>query len=305
VRQVIIMKGLPGSGKTTVAKQIMLQAPTGTYKRINKDNLRSMLDGNIWSGSNEGFVLKCRNTLLRLALEKGHSVIVDDTNLNPIHIESIQGIVQEWNNTHGAEDPVEVVIEDLTHVDLEECVKNDLKRENSVGRDVIEQMYYRYLYVPVKPVFDNDLPAAIICDLDGTLADNSWRNPVDSTECDKDPIIEPVAELLRAIKHRYEIMHPRETLRIIFMSGRQIMNQPQTKVFLERAGFKSGKDYTLLMRTDGDMRRDSIVKLELYDEYVKGVYNVLYVLDDRHQVIRECWQKLNLFVIKVGPLYNF
>jgi len=40
---VTILKGLPGSGKTTWAKEQIAKSP-GNYKRINKDDLREMLD---------------------------------------------------------------------------------------------------------------------------------------------------------------------------------------------------------------------------------------------------------------------
>lgn len=46
------------------------------------------------------------------------------------------------------------------------------------------------------------------------------------------------------------------------------------------------------MRPQGDMRRDSIVKRELYENHIKGKYNVVAIFDDRPQVIRECWQAL-------------
>ena len=51
-------------------------------------------------------------------------------------------------------------------------------------------------------------------------------------------------------------------------------------------------DHDLFMRPEGDMRRDSVVKRELYEQHIKGKYNVLAIFDDRPQVIRECWQEL-------------
>lgn len=77
--KVILTKGLPASGKTTWAKAKLYNNP-GMYKRINKDELRSMLDDGKWSQHNEDFIIKVRDSLILQALEEGKHVIVDDTN---------------------------------------------------------------------------------------------------------------------------------------------------------------------------------------------------------------------------------
>lgn len=41
-----------------------------------------------------------------------------------------------------------------------------------------------------------DLPKAIICDLDGTLALMNRRNPFDASRCDEDSLKNPVANVL-------------------------------------------------------------------------------------------------------------
>ena len=51
----------------------------------------------------------------------------------------------------------------------------------------------------------------------------------------------------------------------------------------------------LLMRKADDVRKDSIVKREMYEEHIKGKYNVKFVFDDRPQVVKT-WRELGLFV---------
>ena len=46
----------------------------------------------------------------------------------------------------------------------------------------------------------------------------------------------------------------------------------------------------LVMRKTGDYRKDSIVKREMFEEHIEGKYNVLFVLDDRNQVV-DMWRK--------------
>ena len=56
-------------------------------------------------------------------------------------------------------------------------------------------------------------------------------------------------------------------------------------------------DY-LFMRSDGDTRRDSTVKLELYREKIEPYFDVKLCIDDRPQVI-EAWKSIGLHVITV------
>ena len=50
--KVYMMKGLPGSGKTTRAMEMLAENPNG-IKRVSKDDLRAMLDNGRWSGDAE------------------------------------------------------------------------------------------------------------------------------------------------------------------------------------------------------------------------------------------------------------
>ena len=43
----------------------------GVYKIIEKDALRFLLDGGVWSKSNEKFVLRMRDTMIVATLEAG------------------------------------------------------------------------------------------------------------------------------------------------------------------------------------------------------------------------------------------
>src|SRR5258708_7798095 len=109
---VTITKGLPASGKSTWAKSVIGDNP-GKYKRINKDDLRRMLDNSRWSSGNENHILRVRDSLILLSLEAGYHVIVDDTNLDPKHEQRITELVKLK--------AVQVVVKDFTDVPLEEC----------------------------------------------------------------------------------------------------------------------------------------------------------------------------------------
>jgi hypothetical protein len=86
---------------------------------------------------------------------------------------------------------------------------------------------------------------------------------------------------------------------VIILSGRDGVCQPETETWLQDHNFSYHK---LLMRSEGDMRKDSIVKRELFDKHIRDKYNVVAVFDDRPQVVRT-WHLLGLKVFAVADPY--
>lgn len=285
--KILILKGLPASGKSTFAKELV-EKSDGLWKRSNKDELRLMLDGGQWSKANEKFVIKVRNSIILEALDNGKNVVVDDTNLDPCHEADIRALVEKFIKLKWKEVDIEVKMFDTP---LLECIDRDRKRDGKakVGEKVIRDMYNRYLRKEIQPVtFDSALPMLDICDLDGTLALHNGRSPYDAAKCETDLLNEPVAAMLRANMHYGH--------EVIFLSGREDIYREQTQRWLDKHGFGGIR---LLMRPAGDKRNDAIVKQELYEAHIKGRYNVLAVIDDRARVCR-MWHSLGLPLYRVG-----
>jgi predicted kinase len=278
--KVILTKGLPASGKTTWAKQLMAEHK-GQYHRVNKDDLRAMLNNSVWSKRNEAHIIRVRDLIIMDSLAGECSVIVDDTNLHPKHEEHIRELVAG---------KAEVVIQDFTDVPLEVCLERDKHRPNYVGEKVITDMYLQYLAPKIESVlYDPTLRNAVLCDLDGTLALPQGRNPYDASKCEQDKLDTVLALMLEKWQG--------ENTDIILVSGRMDTWKEETIRWLTE--HRIAYDH-LHMRKGGDMRRDSIVKNEIYEEYIKGKYNVLFVLDDRSQVVR-LWRSLGLKCLQVAP----
>jgi len=137
-----------------------------------------------------------------------------------------------------------------------------------------------------------DKPRVVICDLDGTLSlfekeDKSskyYRNPYDASTCDNDMLNEAVKIVLDNFSN------------VILLSGREEKYRAQTERFLDKHQVSRLK---LLMRPTDDFRKDSVVKEELYNTYVKDKYYVLFVLDDRDQVVK-MWRSLGLTCFQVA-----
>lgn len=127
-----MLKGLPASGKTTLAVEMCKEE---RFKRVSKDDLRLMLHGGFYSPETEAFVIDVRNIIVSLAIQKGFDVVVDDTNLNPVHEEQLRFLAEALGAQFN-------IIEIKTSV--EECLKRDECRSKPVGAKAILDMYETY-----------------------------------------------------------------------------------------------------------------------------------------------------------------
>jgi predicted kinase len=280
MRTLHLYKGLPGSGKTTAALVVLAGCPGG-FKRVNKDDLRAMIDGGKWLPKNEKFILRVRDSIVRAALEEGKHVIVDDTNLAPEHEERLRAIAVEFNAGF------EIKFFD---VPVDECIRRDaLRGPKSVGRKVILDMYDKYLKPPVPVIpYAEGMPHCYIWDMDGTLAKMNGRSPYDYSLVGRDSLHDDVySTMLRigggGVEH-------------IIVSGRPETCRKETEDWLEKHGiiYKA-----MFMRAENDSRNDAIVKKEIYEAHIKDKYNVNAVFDDRDRVVR-MWRSIGLRCFQVA-----
>lgn len=131
---VYITKGLPASGKTTWAKEHQKMYPM--CKRVNKDELRAMLDNDRYGTDTEKFVCGIRDEIIRRAIEKNCNIIVDDCNLDPRHLVRFEKIIKDRAN---------IVIKDFTDVPLNVCgYRNSLREKPIPDLDIIN-MYNKFI----------------------------------------------------------------------------------------------------------------------------------------------------------------
>lgn len=135
------------------------------------------------------------------------------------------------------------------------------------------------------------LPSCIICDLDGTLALVNGRDIYDNSEVHTDLVNQGIKDLLY-------IYHTRTVSEVIYLSGRMDSAREVTEAWLKANRLWWKDDQKLYMRPHGDYRKDSIVKQELYEKYIKDKYYVNFILDDRDQVVK-MWRGLGLLCLQV------
>lgn len=281
--KLLMLKGLAASGKTTYAMELVDDG----WVRANKDDIRNKYFPE-WTRKDEKEVLRMEDDIIIDALRLGKNVVVDDTNLVPKHQTRLEKIAQK----EGAE--FEVLFIDTP---FEECIRRNKKRANSVPMEVILNMY-RWHIAPLKEnkiEYDDNLDEAIVVDVDGTLAhidgDNP-RSPYDASRAMEDTLDDSVSLIVSLMyQHGYHV---------VVLTGRHSGHLSVTKEWLA----ENGVDYDEIhCRDEEDKRPDYIVKHELYENHVKGKYNVKFVMDDRPQVAR-MWRAEGLKVFQVGDPHD-
>lgn len=276
--KLLMLKGLPASGKSTYAKELVAK---GDWIRVNKDDLRHLLHGGKWSRSNEKEVIIARDALVVQFMEEGKkNVVVDDTNYHSSHEQRLSQLAEE----HGYVFEMDEIV-----CDVEECIKRDLKRgDRAVGEQVIRKMWREYVSQPWEhPIVENSMPDAVIFDIDGTLARMVDRGPFEWQKVGNDELVQPVADLLK--------MFRKAKYKIIIFSGRDEECREITEVWLKNHKIKYDH---LGMRPVGDNMPDYYIKSRLYNT-VCNDYNIKYAVDDRLQVCR-LWYEMGLCLLKVG-----
>lgn len=320
--KLVICRGLPASGKTTWARKQVASALQPEYElvcRVNRDDIRKMLhNGEFIKGVTEDVVITARDALIKAALRKGWDVISDDTNLRSknvkdlMKIAALAGAEVEFNDS-------------FLEVSVEECIYRDTMRPvhvGQVGEEVIRDMYNKFLRkrgtLPIPELDDAPtfvaLPhggkPAMIVDIDGTTAhNNGHRGWYEYESVGKD---EPKLDVIRLVQNMIRAGHS-----AMFVSGRNDRCREDTAEwawehilkgatygsdvyprFLKYENSSQDARHKLFMRQDGDMRRDDIIKYEIYRDYIAPEYDVQIAFDDRDQVVA-MWRSIGITTLQV------
>jgi predicted kinase len=306
MKKIIITIGISGSGKSSWAKAFCQENPN--FLRINRDDIRksmlsiSLNEYHTWSNEAkfriESLVTKQHNQLLISALQSGWQVVLDNTHLKASAINDYRKLLSE----HFEAFELEYKVFDTS---LEQCLLNDKNRADVVGETVILQQVEKLKilqkinkFQPEKHVRESntvvqnkDLPACILVDIDGTVAKMNGRYAFDWDRVGEDLPKENIIRLVKTLKEAGNT--------IIFFSGRDEISKNLSREWIcEYFNWKL-TDFQLFMRKNKDQRKDSDVKFELFNEYIKDKYFVEFVLDDRQQVVDMWRRKLGLTCLQV------
>lgn len=315
---IILMRGISGSGKSTYAREHY-----SDYRIVCRDELRSRycdlneyFDGGMRTPF-EDYLTTVEEYEITQAICKGIPLVIDNTNLRRKYIQNYINIFAELNVDPSA---VKIVELDTTSG---VAMNRNLAANKHVSKDVINQQYRQFLSdkikiedfvkhgewvttsskrshfsipIEVEPYMPNeDLPPAVIIDLDGTSATRAvgpnMRSFYDYSNIESDNAVEFVSLIIHALMS-FEV-EP------IFLSGRpeELAREGTEKFIREKIGVS---DFELYMRSDavdtdenGDRKPDYMVKYRLFNENLRERYNVVGAFDDRRQIVN-LWEELGI-----------
>lgn len=280
--KLIVLRGVPGSGKSLYAKAY---AEERDAIRLNRDDIKLSMFGRLHNVDNS-VVDKIEDQQLRAALSTGQDILSDNTNLRASTVKAIVDIAIK----HG----YDVAFQDFP-IDMKTAIERDANRKTPVGAEVIRGFFDRYHIdktrgtlpkVPVNQhevnrdfiaapyIPDTSLPKAFGVDLDGTLAQHVARGPHDTSLYHTDAIDESILTITNSL---FDQGH-----KIVIFTGRSEDFRKVCEAWLHDNGVEY---HELVMRPSGDTRNDSIVKAELFDRHIAPKYNFIAQFDDRDRVV--------------------
>lgn len=145
---------------------------------------------------------------------------------------------------------------------------------------------------------------AVIVDLDGTLYNCEERRKRCFTEEKKD-FTRWDAEAGQDPSNGWCIdlvwaMSTKLSKKIIFVSGRSDKHRDEVHLWMAKHLIEFPLQYGLHMRPEGDFRKDSELKKEIYFKEIEPYYTVDLCIDDRQQVV-DMWRSLGLVCLQCAP----
>lgn len=299
--EVILTVGVPGSRKSTWAKEFVAKDPAN-WMRINNDDFRKMANGCINNKKHDEVIRQTRLAMITAAATKKLNLVIDNLNLNKT----------AWSDTVEAVRLANVdakVYEKIFFVPLEQALEDNAKRigparlddkiikqwwkisggEKLEKRTPKEEILIVNKGLATKPfVQDESLPACAIFDLDGTMAIISHRSPYDASKCDADI---PNTHVVNFAK----LLH-NNNYKIFFFSGREDKHKTMTEEWLNK---HFGKSYSLHMRESENFEKDVHLKDRLFKTHVLNKFNCKAWVDDRLQIVKYV-HEMGLPLFRVG-----
>lgn len=289
--KLLALRGISGSGKSTYSEELRQQG----WVVVSRDTIRESMFKD-YATVDEDLVTVVEDAAIDAALSRGHRTVIDDTNIRLKYLKRFAELAAKHNASFDVKQ---------FDVDVDEAIGRVVRRAQAGGRNVSAEVIKKQhkglraakvdmaeLYTPAFEPYvapeESYTESAILVDIDGTLAhNNGHRNFYDYSLVGDDEVVDAVAEVVRRFSQDHII---------IVMSGRDDSCQVDTEAWFIKHDIPW--DY-MFMRKTGDQRKDSVVKIELFDKHVRDKCDVKFVLDDRPSVCR-AWRSIGLRVFQVG-----
>ena len=253
-RKLILCRGIQASGKSTWAKAWAKEDPEHRV-RFNNDDIRNML-GEYWVPNREGLVTELKRSFACEATRRGYNIVIDNMNLNPKEVKWWEDVIKVANATW------------RRYRDF--IIQEDIKNMLSKSAEHVDGGH---------PV--------ILVDMDATLCLNTTGRPYYGDGAAEgmlnDIAIEGTCTLVRRMY---------EKCKVFIVTGRE--GTPEivaaTKEWLAKHDIKVDE---LFFRPVKDYSPGAECKKKIYEDNIKGKYNVQFVLEDNCKCV-EMWREQGL-----------
>lgn len=129
MKRLVLLVGIPGSGKTTLAKRLIAKG----YKCLNADSIREELYGNAAEQGDREEVFGIFFKRLEEAFAQDLDIVIDNTNLNSKQRKPILDRASKFGYSD-----IQLWLMD---VPLDTCLARNQLRERTVAEDIVANMF--------------------------------------------------------------------------------------------------------------------------------------------------------------------
>ena len=299
VEKIILTRGIPGSGKSSWAKQFVAEDKEHRI-RLNWDDMRNMM-GPYWVPSREFVNKKMLWTAINTIAydsETWYIVVIDNMNLNPKGYEEYYHWLKYYNETIEQYNKVcELEFKDF-FTPVEECIRRDSLRTNPIGEKTIKDIWNKYKHfiqtTSVEKYVDNlikpdpNKPACVVIDMDSTMCFNTnkraWYGEGSTEEMINDKPNLGIVKCIEILQNYFPI---------IVATGRDTSQIEVTKQWLDKYHIKPKAFY---FRKKGDYRKGVVVKKEQITQILEN-YNIMVIFEDSQPIV-DMYRKMGLTVLQ-------
>lgn len=256
--------------------------------------------GDYWVPDRESLIQCMYGNFIQQAMTQGYDIVVDNMNLNPKTVSDLIEYVEYHNRANqerGSGDCQYTIEYKDFFIPVEECIRRDAMREQPMGAKVIKDTWRRYRDFIIQENIKNMLSKSaehvdgghpvILVDMDATLCLNTTGRPYYGDGAAEgmlnDIAIEGTCTLVRRMY---------EKCKVFIVTGRE--GTPEivaaTKEWLAKHDIKVDE---LFFRPVKDYSPGAECKKKIYEDNIKGKYNVQFVLEDNYKCV-EMWREQGL-----------